>query len=86
MHTAPMKETDMPQTKRQIEKEIASLQRQIDGMSALEAMGVRELARASGVSPTTAMRAKRGEVLSKAAMTKLLPFMNNCPCCGQAIK
>lgn len=68
-------------TRQQIEAQIASLQAQLDGMAPIDALGVRELARQAGVSPTTATRAKRGEVLSYENMRKLMPFMNDCPCC-----
>ncbi len=64
-----------------IQREIAKLQAELDGMPPMEAMGVRELARAAGVSPTAATRAKRGDVLSYGNMKKLLPFMGTCPCC-----
>jgi hypothetical protein len=59
----------------------AALQAEIESMAPIDAMGARELARAAGVSPTTATRAKRGDVLSYGNMRKLLPFMNTCPCC-----
>lgn len=68
-----------------LQNEIAKLQAELDGMPPIEAMGVRELARAAGVSPTTATRAKRGDVLSYSNMKKLLPFMGNCPCCGRSM-
>jgi len=69
----------------QLESEIAKLQAELDGMPPIEALGVRELARAAGVSPTTATRAKRGDILSYGNMKKLLPFMGNCPCCGRSM-
>ena len=68
-----------------LQAEINRLQAQLDGLAPIDAMGVRELARAANISPTTAMRAKRGEVLSKAAMEKLMPFLAVCPCCGQKV-
>lgn len=64
-----------------IQRQIDALQAELDDMAPIDAMGVRELARAAGVSPTTATRAKRGDVLSYGNMQKLLPFMNVCPCC-----
>lgn len=70
-------------TKSEIKRQIAALEKELEGLSLMEQMGVRELARAAGVSPTTATRAKRGDILSYENMQKLLPFMNTCPCCKQ---
>ena len=48
------------------------------------AMGVRELGRAAGLSPTTVMRIKRGEYgTSLRNLRKALPFLDVCPCCGK---
>ena len=71
--------------KSDIEKQIKKLQGELEGLAPMETMGIRELGRAAGVSPTTALRAKRGEVLSKEVMKKMIPFMSECPCCGQPL-
>lgn len=68
-------------TKRDIQRQIRALEAELSEMSKMDQMGVRELARAAGVSPTTATRAKRGDILSYDNMRKLLPFMRECPCC-----
>lgn len=72
-----------PRTRRhQLERQIAKLQKELEALpKKMDQMGVRELARAAGVSPTTATRAKRGDILSFDKMQKLLPFMRQCPCC-----
>lgn len=66
---------------KEIKREMERLQAELDGLAPMDAMGIRELGRAAGVSPTTALRAKRGEILSYENMRKLLPFMADCPCC-----
>ncbi|MGB1215058.1 MAG: hypothetical protein ACPG4X_16950 [Pikeienuella sp.] len=46
-------------------------------------MGIREFARAAGVSVTVASRIKKGEGGTNLAnLRKVLPFLSECPCCG----
>lgn len=66
----------------EIQAQINKLQAELDGLAPIDTMGIRELARVAKISPTTAMRAKRGEDLSISAYKKLMPFMKLCPCCG----
>lgn len=71
-----------------IKSEIAKLQAELDGLAPVDAMGVREFARAIGMSPATAQRVKAGD-FSKLNMTtakKVLPFLNECPCCGKTLR
>ena len=44
-------------------------------------IGVRELARRTGVSPSTATRFLRGDDVDLATARKMLPFVKACPCC-----
>ena len=50
-------------------------------------MGVRELARAAGIAPSTASRVKQGQTdrLDMVTAKAVLPFLSECPCCGGAI-
>ncbi len=49
----------------------------------LAEFGVRELARAAGISPTTAHRVKRGETdLDGATMRAVMSVTGQCLCCG----
>lgn len=66
----------------EIQEQINRLQAELDGLAPIDTMGVRELARIAHISPTTAMRVKRGEDASIAVYKKLMPFMKVCPCCG----
>lgn len=51
----------------------------------LDKFGVRELARASGISPTTAMRVKRGEGdLDGSTLRAVLAATGTCLCCGNS--
>lgn len=68
-----------------IKAEINRLEAELEGLPLIDTMGVRELARAANISPTTAMRVKRGHVLSKEVMQKVMPFLSVCPCCGQKV-
>ena len=53
------------------------------GVKPLDQFGVRELARASGISPTTAMRVKRGEGdLDGSTLRAVLAATGTCLCCG----
>ena len=54
------------------------------GVKPLNQFGVRELARAAGISPTTAMRVKRGEGdLDGATLRAVLAATGTCLCCGR---
>lgn len=70
----------------ELKKIIAEAERELGQLSRMDQMGVRELARAAGVSPATVSRIKRGEEPDMATAKKLLPFMNDCPCCGQKLQ
>lgn len=71
---------------KRLKAKIKRLQAELNGLPPIDRMGVRELARASGVSPTTAMRAKHGETLDMETIKKLLPFLSKCPCCNQPLR
>lgn len=46
-------------------------------------IGVRELARKVGISPTTASRVLRGDaVISMQTYQKVVKYLDVCPCCG----
>lgn len=70
----------------ELKKIIDAAERELRGLSRMDQMGVRELAREAGISPTTATRVKRGEAPDMATAKKLLPFMNSCPCCGRKLQ
>lgn len=71
-----------------IKTEIAQLNMKLEQLAPHEAMGARELARASGVSPSTAARFKAGETADMRAGTlaKLIPYTRTCPLCGSAVE
>ena len=54
-----------------------------DLIKPLSQWGVRELARATGISPTTATRVKRGDVLDSRTMQAVMKVTGFCLCCGQ---
>lgn len=70
----------------ELEKIISDAKAELDGIALIDRMGVRELARATGISPATVSRIKRGETPDMATAQKLMPYMNECPCCGQKLK
>ena len=74
-------------TAHEIKKQMDYLQAELDdieGIAPMDRMSVREFARAAGVSPTTALRMKKRN-FSLGVLSKVLPFMNECPCCKQKL-
>jgi len=69
----------------EIRRQMAELRAELEDLPPHATMSVRELARASGVSPATASRFKNGEVsdMQMSTVSKLMPFTNVCPCCAQ---
>jgi len=69
----------------EIRQELSRLRAELEDLPPHESMSVRELARASGVSPATASRFKNGEVsdMQLSTLSKLMAFTNVCPCCAQ---
>ena len=70
----------------ELKKIIDDAYAELAGIAPIDRMGVRELARQAGISPTTATRVKRGETPDMATAKKLLPFLNDCPCCGRKLR
>ena len=70
----------------ELKRTIAKAEAELAKLSGVDRMGVRELARAACISPTTATRIKRGEAPDMGTAKKLLPFLNECPCCGQPLR
>ena len=69
---------------KQIEDKMAELQEELDNLAPHEKMGVRELARAAGVGPSTAARFKEGKItdMQVTTLVKFMPFVCRCPLCG----
>lgn len=66
---------------------IRRAQAELDGLPPVDRMGLREFARAAGLSPATASRIKCGHPnTSLGNLKKALPFLGQCPCCGQKTK
>lgn len=69
----------------ELKKQIAQLEDKLHNLPGLDIHETSYLARLSGVSSTTVRRAKKGDWrMQLSSAKKLLPFMNKCPCCGQA--
>lgn len=66
---------------------IRRAQAELDGLPPVDRMGLREFARAAGLSPATASRIKDGHPnTSLGNLKKAMPFLGRCPCCGQKTK
>ena len=70
----------------EIAQEIARLQGELKGLAPIDVLGVRELSRVSGVSPSTISRVRNGEEPSMRVAKELLPYLKTCPCCGKALE
>lgn len=70
-----------------IQKQIATLQAEFNGLQPYEKMSVRQIARKSGISPATASRLKNGKVMDVPTIRKLIETgcLHTCLCCGQDI-
>lgn len=76
----------MGDRKRNLERKISELKQELLSLQKIDEMGVRELARAAGISPSTASRVKTQSAgIDLATYKKVLPFLVVCPCCGRKI-
>lgn len=71
----------------EILKEIAALQSELNGMQPYETLSIRQIAKASGISPATASRLKRGKTMDVPTIKKLIDskLLRTCLCCGKDI-
>lgn len=72
----------------EIKQKIATLQAELNGLEPHESLGVRELARIAGISPSTASRFKAGKTIDAKTIYALhaAGMITKCPHCGAELK
>lgn len=71
----------------ELRETIRRAQAELDGLAPIDRMGLREFARAAGLSPATASRIKHGHPGTNLGnLKKAIPFLDRCPCCGQKVQ